>query len=70
MLLDSHIIIYAAQSELTALRQFIPDHTPAVSVISSIEVLGDHRPSEEEQQVLERFFRAAEVLSLSKPVAQ
>jgi toxin FitB len=70
MLLDSNIIIYAAQPEHTALRQFIADHTPAVSVISYIEVLGYHRLSEEEQQFLERFFQAAEVLSLSDAVVQ
>jgi hypothetical protein len=70
MLLDSNIIIYAAQPEHTALRQFIADHAPAVSVISYIEVLGYHRLSEEEQQFLERFFHAAEVLSLSDAVVQ
>jgi toxin FitB len=70
MLLDSNIIIYAAQPEHTALRQFITDHAPAVSVISYIEVLGYHRLSEEEHQFLERFFQAAEVLSLSDAVVQ
>jgi toxin FitB len=70
MLLDSNIIIYAAQAEHTTLRQFIADHTPAVSVISYIEVLGYHRLSEEEQQCLERFFQAAEVPPLSDAVVQ
>jgi hypothetical protein len=40
MLLDSNIIIYAAQPAWPA---------PAVSVISYIEVLSYHRLSEEEQ---------------------
>jgi toxin FitB len=70
MLLDSNIIIYAAQPEHTALRQFIAEHVPAVSVISSIEVLGYHRLSEEERQFLERFFQAAKLLSLSDAVVQ
>ncbi len=39
MLLDSNIIIYAAQAEHATLRQFIADYTPAVSVISYIEAL-------------------------------
>jgi hypothetical protein len=43
MLLDSNIIIYAAQPEHAALRQFIETHTPAVSVISYIEVLGYYK---------------------------
>lgn len=70
MLLDSNIIIYAAQAEHAALRQFIADHTPAVSVVSYIEALGYHRLSEEEQQFLERFFQATEVLPLSDAVAE
>ena len=70
MLLDSNIIIYAAQAEHAALRKFVAEHTPAVSVISYIEALGYHRLSEEEQEFLERFFQATEVLPLSDAVAQ
>jgi hypothetical protein len=70
MLLDTNIIIYAAQAEHATLRQFIADHTPAVSVISYIEALGYHRLSEEERQFLERFFQATEVLPVSDPVVQ
>ena len=70
MLLDSNIIIFAAQAEHATLRQFIADRTPAVSVISYIETLGYHRLSEEERQFLEQFFQATEVLPLSDAVAQ
>ena len=70
MLLDSNIIIYAAQAEHATLRQFVADHTPAVSVISYIEALGYHRLSEEERQFLERFFQATEVLPVSDAVVQ
>jgi predicted nucleic acid-binding protein len=70
MLLDSNIIIYAAQAEHASLRKFIADHAPAVSVISSIEVLGYHRLREEERQFLERFFQATEVLPVSDAVVQ
>ena len=70
MLLDSNIIIYAAQAEHATLRQFIADHTPAVSVISYIEVLGYHRLSEEDRQFLDRFFHATEVLPVSDAVVQ
>jgi predicted nucleic acid-binding protein len=70
MLLDSNIIIYAAQAEHATLRQFIADHTPAVSVISCIEALGYHRLSEEERPFLERFFQATEVLPVSDAVVQ
>jgi predicted nucleic acid-binding protein len=70
MLLDSNIIIYAAQAEHATLRQLIADHTPAASVISYIEALGYHRLSEEERQFLERFFQATEVLPVSDAVVQ
>ena len=65
MLLDSNIIIYAAQPEHAALRQFIETHTPAVSVISQIEVLGYHKLTEDDRQFLEQFFRTAERLPSS-----
>lgn len=42
MLLDSNIIIHAAQPEHEKLGQFIETHTPAVLMISQIEVLGYH----------------------------
>ena len=70
MLLDSNIIIYAAQPEYAALRQFIESHTPAVSDINYIEVLGYHRLTENDRLFLERFFQIAERLPLSEAVVQ
>jgi toxin FitB len=70
MLLDSNIIIYAAQPEHAALRQFIETHSPAVSVISSIEVLGYHKLTDDDRKFLEQFFQTAEQLPLSETVAQ
>lgn len=70
MLLDSNIIIYAAQAEHAALRKFIAEHAPAVSVISSVELLGYHRLRDEERQFLERFFQATQVLPVSDAVVQ
>lgn len=70
MLLDSNIIIYAAQPEHAALRQFIETHAPAVSVVSYIEVLGYHKLTEEDRQCLEQFFQTAERLPLSEAVVQ
>ena len=40
MLIDSNIIIYAAQTGYDDLRRFIAQHAPAVSAVSYIEVLG------------------------------
>jgi predicted nucleic acid-binding protein len=70
VLLDSNIIIYAAQPEHAALRRFIETHTPAVSVVSQIEVLGYHKLTGDERQFLEQFFRTAEKLPLSETVVQ
>lgn len=53
MLLDSNIITYAAQPEHAALREFIETHTPAVSVISYIKVLGYHKLTADDRQFLE-----------------
>lgn len=70
MLIDSNIIIYAAQPANTALREFITQHAPAVSAVSYVEVLGYHRLTEEERQHFEAFFAAASVLPLSQDVLE
>lgn len=70
MLLDSNIIIYAAQPEHDTLRRFIADHAPAVSAVSYVEVLGYHRLTERERQGFEAFFAAALVLPLSDTVLE
>ena len=40
MLVDSNIIIYAAQTAHEDLRSFIAEHAPAVPAVSYVEVLG------------------------------
>jgi predicted nucleic acid-binding protein len=68
MLVDSNILIYAAQPGHDQLRQFIADQAPAVSAVSYVEVLGYHQLDDEEQQYLEEFFRLAQVWPLSQAV--
>ena len=70
MLLDSNIIIYAAQPEHDALRALVAEKSPAVSVISYIEVLGYHQLKEEEREFFEQFFQAAQILPLSDEIAE
>jgi predicted nucleic acid-binding protein len=70
MLLDSNIIIYAAQPQYAALRQFIEERIPVVSIVNYVEVLGYHRLGQEEKLFLEQFFQAAELLPLSDAVTQ
>ncbi|NEQ35237.1 MAG: type II toxin-antitoxin system VapC family toxin [Okeania sp. SIO3I5] len=68
MLLDSNIIIYATQAENNALRKFIAEHSPAVSALSYVEVLGYHQLTEQERLFFEDFFRASLVLPISQAV--
>jgi predicted nucleic acid-binding protein len=70
MLVDSNILIYAAQPTYAHLRQFIAAHAPAVSAISYVEVLGYHQLDEEERHYVEAFFRLARVLPLSQTVLE
>ncbi len=68
MLLDSNVIIFAARPENGDLRAFIAQHSPAVSAVSYVEVLGYHKHSESERALFESFFAAANVLPLSDEV--
>ena len=68
MLVDSNILIYAAQPAYTQLRQFIADHAPAVSAVSYVEILGYHQLDDQDRQYFEEFFRPARVLPLTPAV--
>jgi toxin FitB len=65
MLLDSNIIIYAARPEHAELRRFIAEHSPAVSAVSYVEVLGYHKLTEADRVALEAFFAASTVLPIT-----
>lgn len=68
MILDSNLIIYAAQPQYPGLRRFIAGQAPAVSSVSLIEVLGYHKLSEVDRRYFEAFFAAAEILPVSDAV--
>lgn len=68
MLLDSNIIIYAAQPEHPDLRRFVAEHAPAVSAVSYVEVLGYHALTPSDREILEEFFAAAVVLPITTAV--
>lgn len=67
MLLDSNIVIYAAQWEYANLRTFIAEYAPAVSVITQIEVLGYHKLREVERIGFEHFFHVTEEVCYRSP---
>src|SRR5215510_15887397 len=68
MLVDSNILIYAAQPAHAQLRQFIADHAPAVSAVSYVEVLGYPQLEDQDRQYFEEFFHLAQVLPLVQAV--
>ena len=68
MMLDSNLVIYAARPEYPGLRRLIAAHSPAVSVISVVEVLGYHKLGEADRTHFEAFFAAAEVLPVNDAV--
>lgn len=70
MLIDSNIIIYAAKPEYPELRAFVAAHTPAVSAISYVEVLGYHQLPPDERRLLETFFAVAPLLDVTLPILQ
>ena len=70
MLIDSNIIIYAAQPEHEALRQLIAEKAPAVSAVSYVEVLGYHSLTPQDKRFFQDFFDAATILSISQDVLE
>lgn len=68
MLIDSNIIIYAAQPSHKMLRLFIAQHAPVVSAISYVEVLGYHRLTEQEKKHFKTFFDTTTILPVSNSV--
>ncbi|MGI0479960.1 type II toxin-antitoxin system VapC family toxin [Geminocystis sp. CENA526] len=68
MLLDSNIIIYAAQIENEFLREFIAKNCPYISALSYVEVLGYHQLTDEDKTYFEEFFNASQILPISQAV--
>jgi predicted nucleic acid-binding protein len=68
MLIDSNIIIYAAQPNCADLRHFIVENAPVTSAVSYVEVLGFHKLTETDRQHFTDFFAAATVLPITRPI--
>lgn len=62
ILADSNIIIYAASGQYPDVTKWFIENTPAVSVISMVEVLGYHRLNAEEKNELQNLFARLTVL--------
>lgn len=68
MLIDSNIIIYAAQSAHDQLRQFIVQNAPVVSAVSYVEVLGYHQLTDTDKIYFSEFFAATTVMAITRPI--
>jgi predicted nucleic acid-binding protein len=68
ILLDSNLVIYAAEPGYDAVRDFIAKHDASVSAVSKVEVLGYHKLSVEQHRRLDRIFLLLPVLAVSDPV--
>lgn len=68
MLLDSNIVVYAAQPEHSFLHEMMRDRSVFVSVITRVEVLGYHRLMPGERDVLERIFEITYQLPVTAPI--
>jgi toxin FitB len=68
MILDSNFIIYSAIPENEALRDLIIRHSPVVSAISRIEVMGFGSLSEAERIYFDAFFKSAGRIAVSEEI--
>ena len=69
-LIDSNIIIYASIPEHKFLREFIKSHSPYVSIISKIEVLGYHNLKNQEKIFLKEFFDTSFLINISDNIVE
>ena len=65
MLADSNILIYATKPEHAALRQWLIDTLPKVSVISKVEILGYHKLHAAEKVALTELLSCLELIYLT-----
>ena len=70
MVLDSNLLIYAAEPGYDEIRRFIAKHESYLSVISKIEVLGYHQLSNKQRQKLEKLFEIAMILPLTAEIVE
>jgi toxin FitB len=68
MLLDSNIIIYAAEPGYHEVRKFIAENKSQVSVISKVEVLGYHKLNTKNKDKLEIIFQSLPILILNEEI--
>jgi toxin FitB len=68
MILDSNIIIYAAQPQNEDLRTWIATQAVQASALSQLEVLGYHQITETDRELFIEFFATVPTLPITQPV--
>ena len=68
LLLDSNIIIYAVLGGGDFLSNFVSEHSPFVSDISRVEVLGFQNITSAEKDLFYAFFKSASLISISEEI--
>lgn len=68
ILLDSNIVIYAAQPAHGTLREWLRNQTISVSQLSRLEVLGYHRITDDELAWFTAFFNSVKIFPISNKV--
>jgi predicted nucleic acid-binding protein len=69
-LIDTNIIIYAANPAYQVLTPLLKDPQNAVSIITTIETLGYPQLSESNKLYLEKVFQVLQILDLDATIAQ
>jgi predicted nucleic acid-binding protein len=67
-LLDSDIVIYAADPAYPGLAEFISDRPTAFSMVTMVETLGYHKLTEEHRNVFETYFINSTALPVTDAV--
>ncbi len=67
-LVDSNILIYAAQPEHLILKALLQGNDVAVSNISRLEVLGYHRITEDQKKFFNAIFALVQIIEVDKTV--
>jgi toxin FitB len=69
-ILDSNILIYAAQPDFAFLTHLVVEPDNAVSIVSKIETLGFQRLLPQDKLYLESLFKVLQVLYLTPEIAE
>jgi len=70
ILLDSNMIIHAAQPAYRELRKWLEKQVFAICELSGLEVMGYHRIEEDKREYFRQFFNVSRILPISEEVIE